>query len=295
MAGFSSFIYAGDENVDPFGVNSSDKFDPFAKQPNDPFNIPPPTHPTINTFDDPFASNNTIPTSIPAPVVLEIPQETQKSPRTEHSIDFQDQNEEVEAVEVPKQGEAEEVDELKKEFKPIKSPRINIDMKEEEQNVPTIEIETKQIKEKNEKVEQSENKQEESEKKEITEVEDQADKRVIDYFNKNFTETFVPQLKTTESEVVDLIQIQGQLDAQLKVLYDKLKEMEKVLSPPTYTDDLERIAKVQKRIDRLNTLLGQIELRISTLINSRIYQKCLPLQFFHSTIFIFSLIFIVLI
>ncbi|EDR22390.1 hypothetical protein EDI_343320 [Entamoeba dispar SAW760] len=261
MAGLSSFIYGGDESVDPFGSNNSTT-DPFGASLNsvDPFAIPVPSQPNVQSFD-PFANSNNTNDSIPPPVSFQLQPSSIPpvaiptiSSETSDKDDKKDINEDSPVEE----------DELKTEFniEPKKSPRIAIDIEENKPNQKeeTTEEQPQQTKEQNQDVM-------------ITEVEDQANQKVINYFQKAFSTTFVPQLKETETEVNELIQIQGLLDNQLKVLYDKLKEMERILSPPSYIEDLNRIIKIQKRIDRVNAVLTQIETRITVLMSSRIYMK----------------------
>ncbi|EKE37254.1 hypothetical protein ENUP19_0247G0016 [Entamoeba nuttalli] len=264
MAGLSSFIYGGDESVDPFGSSNS-TVDPFGASSNsvDPFAIPVPSQPNIQSFD-PFANSSNTNDSIPPPVSFQL-QPSSIPPVAIPTISSDTSDKDNKKDDINEHSPAEE-DELKTEFniEPKKSPRIAI---ETEENKPNQKEET------TEEQQPQQITEEQNQNVMITEVEDQANQKVINYFQKAFSTTFVPQLKETETEVNELIQIQGLLDNQLKVLYDKLKEMERILSPPSYIEDLNRIIKIQKRIDRINAVLTQIETRITVLMSSRIYMK----------------------
>ena len=261
MSGIANYLYGGDDNVDPFAMtsqsfkNKSPSIDPFATQSNDPF--------ASSSSNDPFAvSSDPFATPSSDPFATSNPQNDQYDPFATPSDSQQTQTMNMNATPTKEQGitSINTIYENDEEF----TTEIN---KDTSVKMPTIAIEVETPEEQKKEVEEV------KEEVTIVEVEDQSNQKIIKYFEKAFTNTFVPQLKQTENEVNELIQIQVMLDNQLKGLYEKLKEMESILSPPSYVDDLNRINLIQKRIDKLNNTLIQIETRISTLMNSRLYQK----------------------
>ena len=253
MSGLSSFDYIedDDDNIttsNPFASANKTVNDPFAsanKTVNDPFAA-------VDTkVSDPFTQSSPFPTStvsdpfgIPPPTaVVEAVSEDEKENKNE-----------IASMNVITENEEEDV----KEFKA-----------EEQQPIPIIEEKKEEVKEE----------VEEKPQVTITSMEDSSNQAVVEYFAETFKETFVPQLQETEKEVNGLIEIQVALDQQLNALYQQLKRMESVLNPPNYEKDMQRIDSIRKRIDRLNSVLNQIETRINTLMNSRIYTKCLFMLF----------------
>ncbi|KAL7720265.1 Uncharacterized protein QTN25_002773 [Entamoeba marina] len=258
MSGIPNFYYNDDTDVDPFG-NTTQGSDPFASSNIDPFAIPKPSQPTLNSGDDPFSpspSSQLTNDNDPFANTDSTNNETSPDPfktvlNEETTTKIEEQDELVTSVNAIEEND----EEFKTEFKPTlpKSPLISINNEPiEDEEPPKEDLKETQI---------------------ITDVEVECNQQIVNFFKESFTNTLVPQLEETEKEVNDLITVQTQLDGQLKLLFSQLKRMESSLTPPSFKEDMDRIIAIKKRVERLNATLNQIEIRISTLLGSRLYQK----------------------